>query len=185
MKNKINLYSTFKARQTEKKSAGSGLIMFSVIIALGMVIAALGFRLTLDRNILRDENIKLQTYVDNAITSEAYKSILLKQEKTDSIIKVVDIVKEGKSLLEEKQHLTMDILDTFYKLLKPGMQINSSNFALPGVTLNVTYTDQKLIHEYIKSLEELEIVQTVISEYVENYDGSLSSTLVITLRGSF
>lgn len=185
MKHKINLYAAYKAHQTEKKAAGSGLVMFSVIIALGFVIAALGFRLTLDRNLLRDENTKLQAYIDNAIVSDTYETIVTLQEKTESIIKVVDIVEEGKALLQEKQHLTMEILDTFYKMLKPGVQIESSNFALPGVTLNVSYSDQKSIQEYIKSLEKLEIVQAVISEYVDNNDESLSTTLVITLRGSY
>lgn len=185
MKNRMNLYASYKAYQTQKKSAGSGLIMFSIILVLGLIIGALGLRLTFERNILREQNSKLQSYLDNAIASNAYERIMSQQQKTDSITKVLDIVGEGKVILDEKQHLTMEILDTFYVMLPEGLQISSSNFALPGVTLQLAYKDQKIVQDYIRSLEKLEMIQAIVSEYVTNTDGSLNSTLVITLRGSY
>lgn len=185
MKKKINLYESFKLLQTKKKAAGSGLVMFSIILIIGLIIGAIGIRLNLEKNSLSTQVTSLENNVSSAKASQNYLDLQKNQEQIDAINNTITILQEGKEILNQKKSIDMEAIEKFYAIIPDKVEILEANILLPMVTLTLSYTNQKDLHKYLTELDEMSEVNSVSSKTINSKEGILNTMVLITMKGSY
>lgn len=185
MKKKINLYGSYKDYQTKKKAAGSGLLVFSIILVLGLLIGAVGIRLNLEKKALSNEVSNLQNNVTSALTNQSYLDLQKNQEKIDAVNKTVTILNEGTKILDQKKSIDIETIDSFYSSLPDGVEITEASIQLPLISLTLNYKEQKEVHMYLMHLADMDEINSVSSKSIVSKEGTLSTMVILTMKGSY
>lgn len=163
MKKSINLYDVYRKQQKIKQSVGTGTTMLVITMILALLIGAVGLRLTLDRNSLRNDNQDMMADITNASKVQKYQEILKLQESVNQLSGIESKIDSVKSILDQKNPITRGMLEDIYSNRPSSVDFEFVSIELPIVVLQVVYTCQSGLTDYIKTLESLDYV-----EYIES-----------------
>lgn len=184
MKKKINLYKAYQQQLISKRAVGAGLKMFSFILAIGVIIAAMGLRLTLDRDAITKDNATLSANIAAWNQNEKYEKVKQNQEAMKTLATLQSALDQTKSVLDKKEHFSEAFIQALYDVRPEGVTIRFLQFTKPTLSIQVSYNHQANLDMYVRKLKKIENVKAISSERVVQKEGVFETEITIILRGT-
>lgn len=185
MKKNINLYSVYKQKQTQKKSAGSFLSLFAIVLIVSLIVGALGLRLMIDNARLADENQTLISGIEASNQSGEVAKVKEGQSKITVLETLKDNLSNAQGIVDKKNNLNQELIDSIYKQIPSGVMLDSLTIQLPTVQIEVTFNSQKDLNNYINNLKTVDGVLEITSTVVTRLETGFFTQIVIIMGGTY
>ena len=187
MKKKMNLYTQYLVDEKKGRSVSGCMNGLVFLLAIGLILGAVGVKLFIDKVNLASEINTLESYVNN-------KDNIKRVGEVDAIIKENSDLNKLKSSIEEitvifdaKSTLSSGVLNDIEYARPVGLQLDTMNINGPNATLSFSSANQRLASTFVSNLKDSSNIKEVIykgytyNDSTEVYNGVIS----LVLKGDF